>query len=151
MRRTVSPPTSAATCARPAASCSRAARPRLRWSSPPPTRRNFRWTPPSFAFAAILTALSPGLIVYSALLMTDPLAALGIVAAAWLFARDPRPLRRGLAAGMVMGLTALALVALAVAAFVASIRLGMLIGLRLDRALHAEHELPGARQCPGTT
>jgi 4-amino-4-deoxy-L-arabinose transferase-like glycosyltransferase len=57
--------------------------------------------------AAILTALSPGLIVYSALLMTEPLAALGILASAWLFARDPRPVQRGLAAGVVMGLTAL--------------------------------------------
>jgi 4-amino-4-deoxy-L-arabinose transferase-like glycosyltransferase len=57
--------------------------------------------------AAILTALSPGLIVYSALLMTEPLAALGVVAAAWLFVRDARPLRGALAAGVVMGLAAL--------------------------------------------
>jgi 4-amino-4-deoxy-L-arabinose transferase-like glycosyltransferase len=57
--------------------------------------------------AALLTALSPGLIVYSALLMTEPLAALGVVAAAWLFVRDPRPARGALAAGAVMGLCAL--------------------------------------------
>ncbi|MFT3768009.1 MAG: glycosyltransferase family 39 protein [Minicystis sp.] len=57
--------------------------------------------------AGLLVALSPGLVVYSALLMTEPLAALGIVTAAWLFARDPRPLRGALAAGVVMGLTAL--------------------------------------------
>jgi 4-amino-4-deoxy-L-arabinose transferase-like glycosyltransferase len=64
-------------------------------------------TPNRARIAGLLTALNPGLIVYSALLMTEPLAALGIIAAAWLFARDPRPLRGGLAAGVVMGLTAL--------------------------------------------
>ncbi len=57
--------------------------------------------------AALLTALSPGLVVYAALLMTEPLAALGVVAAAWLFVRDPRPGRGALAAGVVMGLCAL--------------------------------------------
>ncbi|MFO0760456.1 MAG: glycosyltransferase family 39 protein [Byssovorax sp.] len=41
--------------------------------------------------AAILAAASPGLIVYSALLMTEPLAALGTLAAAWLFARGQAP------------------------------------------------------------
>ena len=50
-----------------------------------------------------------------------------------------------LAAGL-MTLTALALVALAVAAFVASIRLGMLIGLRLDRALEASATAAGDDQ-----
>jgi 4-amino-4-deoxy-L-arabinose transferase-like glycosyltransferase len=64
-------------------------------------------TPGRARLAAIFTAVSPGLILYSALLMTEPLAALGVVVAAWLFARDPRPLQRGLAAGAVMGLTAL--------------------------------------------
>jgi 4-amino-4-deoxy-L-arabinose transferase-like glycosyltransferase len=64
-------------------------------------------TPLRARLAALFATLSPGLIVYSALLMTEPLAALGIVAAAWLFVRDPRPLHRGLPAGMVMGLTAL--------------------------------------------
>lgn len=57
--------------------------------------------------AAVLTAFSPGLIVYSALLMTEPLAALGIVTAAWLFVRDPRLARGALASGVAMGLTAL--------------------------------------------
>ncbi len=64
-------------------------------------------TPGRARLAAIFTAISPGLIVYSALLMTEPLAALGIVVAAWLFAREQRTLQRGLAAGVVMGLTAL--------------------------------------------
>lgn len=62
---------------------------------------------PRARLAAIFTALSPGLVVYSALLMTEPLAALGLVTSAWLFVREPRPLHRGLAAGAVMGLTAL--------------------------------------------
>jgi hypothetical protein len=64
-------------------------------------------TPGRARLAALFAALSPGLIVYSALLMTEPLAALGIVASAWLFVRDPRPIPRGLAAGVVLGLTAL--------------------------------------------
>ncbi len=70
-------------------------------------------TPLRARAAAILTAVSPGLCVYSALLMTEPLAALGVVLAAWLFVRDtggaarPRPIRAALAAGAVMGLTAL--------------------------------------------
>jgi 4-amino-4-deoxy-L-arabinose transferase-like glycosyltransferase len=57
--------------------------------------------------ASALAALSPGLVVYAALLMTEPLAALGIVTAAWLFARDRRPVRRAVGAGVVMGLTVL--------------------------------------------
>lgn len=64
-------------------------------------------TPARARLAALLTALNPGLIVYSALLMTEPLAALGTVTAAWLFARDERPLHRALTAGAVLGLTAL--------------------------------------------
>jgi hypothetical protein len=64
-------------------------------------------TPMRARIAAVLAAASPGLVVYSALLMTEPLAALGIVTAAWLFARDGRTWRRGLSAGVVMGLTAL--------------------------------------------
>ncbi len=64
-------------------------------------------TPARALVAALAAALSPGLVVYSALLMTEPLAALGIMTAAWLFARDPRPLHRGLAAGVALGLTAL--------------------------------------------
>jgi Dolichyl-phosphate-mannose-protein mannosyltransferase len=68
--------------------------------------------------AALFAALSPGLIVYAALLMTEPLAALGTLLSAWLFVRRapageaPRdPLRRpavaAIAAGIALGLTAL--------------------------------------------
>jgi hypothetical protein len=60
--------------------------------------------------AGLLTALSPGLIVYAALLMTEPLAALGIITAALLFARDHsagRSIRGALLAGVAFGLTAL--------------------------------------------
>jgi Dolichyl-phosphate-mannose-protein mannosyltransferase len=59
--------------------------------------------------AAILVAISPGLIVYSALLMTEALAAAGILAAVWLLARDlpARPWRGALTAGVVLGLTTL--------------------------------------------
>jgi len=59
--------------------------------------------------AGILAALSPGLIIYAALLMTEPLAGLGIVTAAWLFARElpHRPIRGALLAGVAFGLTAL--------------------------------------------
>jgi 4-amino-4-deoxy-L-arabinose transferase-like glycosyltransferase len=64
-------------------------------------------TPGRARLAGVLTAASPGLVVYSALLMTEPLAALGVIAAAWLFARDERLLVRALSAGAVMGLTAL--------------------------------------------
>lgn len=49
-------------------------------------------TPWRARIAALLAALSPGLIVYAALLMTEPLAALGMLLSAWLFARsEPRP------------------------------------------------------------
>lgn len=76
-------------------------------------------TPGRARMAALLTGISPGLIVYSALLMTEPLAALGIVMAAWLFVRElhtshtrsraalPRYLSAGILAGGVMGLTVL--------------------------------------------
>lgn len=59
--------------------------------------------------AGLLVALSPGLIVYAALLMTEPLAALGVLTAGWLFARDgrERPFRGAVAAGIALGLTTL--------------------------------------------
>jgi hypothetical protein len=69
--------------------------------------------------AAVITAASPGLIVYSALLMTEPLAAFGTLLAAWLFvrrkespgpgflARIERPIPAAIAAGAVLGLTIL--------------------------------------------
>jgi hypothetical protein len=71
--------------------------------------------------AALLAALSPGLIVYAALLMTEPLAALGTLLSAWLFVRmapppapgarardlSRHPLAAALAAGVALGLSAL--------------------------------------------
>lgn len=56
--------------------------------------------------AAILTALHPGLVVYSALLMTEPLAGLGMILAAWIVARD-RSVRSFALAGVVLGLATL--------------------------------------------
>ena len=59
--------------------------------------------------AGLVSALDPGLIVYAALVMTEPLAALGLVAAGWLVARDAKnnPVRGALLAGLALGLTTL--------------------------------------------
>lgn len=69
--------------------------------------------------AALITAASPGLIVYSALLMTEPLAAFGTLLAAWLFVRRnesptpgpcawiARPFPAAIAAGIALGLSIL--------------------------------------------
>jgi Dolichyl-phosphate-mannose-protein mannosyltransferase len=58
--------------------------------------------------AGALTAVHPGLIAYSALLMTEPLAGFGLLLAAWLFVRDrDRPLRAGALSGLVIGLSTL--------------------------------------------
>ncbi|MFO0590127.1 MAG: glycosyltransferase family 39 protein [Polyangiaceae bacterium] len=58
--------------------------------------------------AGVLTAANPGLIAYTALLMTEPLAAFGILLAAWLYVRDrDRPLRAGAVAGFILGLATL--------------------------------------------
>lgn len=67
-------------------------------------------TPGRARVAALLAALSPGLILYAALLMTEPLAALGLVTAPWLLARDAargRPARGAVLAGVALGLSAL--------------------------------------------
>ncbi len=57
--------------------------------------------------AGILVAVHPGLVVYSALVMSEPLAALLTLLAFWLATRDTRP-RRGLVLGaLVLGLAAL--------------------------------------------
>ncbi len=60
-------------------------------------------------FAGLFVALNPGLIIYAALLMTEPLAAFGLVSSAWLLARDVRdkPVRGALLAGLALGLTTL--------------------------------------------
>lgn len=58
--------------------------------------------------AGALTAVHPGLIAYTALLMTEPLAGFGLLLAAWLFVRDrDRPLRAGALSGIVIGLSTL--------------------------------------------
>ncbi len=66
-------------------------------------------SPARARIAGVLAALSPGLVVYAALLMTEPLAALLLMAAAWLFTRDiaERPLRAVLLSGVVFGLSVL--------------------------------------------
>jgi hypothetical protein len=57
--------------------------------------------------AGILVAVHPGLVVYSALVMSEPLAALLTLLAFWLATRDESP-RRGLILGaLVLGLAAL--------------------------------------------
>lgn len=58
--------------------------------------------------AGALTAVHPGLIAYTALLMTEPLAGFGLLLAAWLFVRDrDRPLRAGALSGIAIGLSTL--------------------------------------------
>jgi hypothetical protein len=58
--------------------------------------------------AGALVAVHPGLIAYTALLMTEPLAGFGLVLSAWLFVRDrDRPLRAGALSGIVIGLSTL--------------------------------------------
>ncbi len=56
--------------------------------------------------AGILCALYPGLIIYSALVMTEPIAALTLVVAGWLWVRDREnhPWRGAVLFGMVLGL-----------------------------------------------
>ncbi len=54
-----------------------------------------------------LVALHPGLILYSALIMTEPLAALATMMAFWLTVRDSRPLRGMLAGALMLGVGAL--------------------------------------------
>ncbi len=57
--------------------------------------------------AGLLVALHPGLVLYAALVMSEPLAALVTLGAFWLAVRDPRPLR-GLAPGaLALGVAAL--------------------------------------------
>ncbi len=57
--------------------------------------------------AGVVTALMPGLVLYAALVMTEPLAALGLVVAAWLAVRDRNPLRGAALGGLALGLSAL--------------------------------------------
>jgi 4-amino-4-deoxy-L-arabinose transferase-like glycosyltransferase len=58
-------------------------------------------------FAGLLVALHPGLVLYAALVMTEPLAALLTLLAFWVAVRDASPLR-GLAGGaLLLGVAAL--------------------------------------------
>jgi len=58
--------------------------------------------------AGLVVALHPGLIVYSALVMTEPLAGLGLVVAPLVFKRlERRPLVATITGGLVLGLTTL--------------------------------------------
>ena len=57
--------------------------------------------------AGLLVALHPGLILYAALVMTEPLAALLTLAAFWLAVRDPRPARGLIAGALMLGVAAL--------------------------------------------
>jgi chromate transport protein ChrA len=57
--------------------------------------------------AGILVALHPGLILYAALVMSEPLAALLTLLAFWLAVRDPRPHRGVVIGAIVLGVAAL--------------------------------------------
>jgi 4-amino-4-deoxy-L-arabinose transferase-like glycosyltransferase len=69
----------------------------------------FATSTPRARVAGLVVALDPGLVIYAALVMTEPLAALGLLAAAWLVARDVdrHPIRGALLAGLALGLTTL--------------------------------------------
>ncbi len=58
-------------------------------------------------FAGALVALHPGLILYSALVMTEPLAALLTLGAFWIAVRDARPMRGVVLGALVLGVAAL--------------------------------------------
>ncbi|MGH7272790.1 MAG: ArnT family glycosyltransferase, partial [Polyangiaceae bacterium] len=57
--------------------------------------------------AGILVAIHPGLILYSALVMTEPLAALLTIVAFWLAVRDTIPARGLVFGALVLGMAAL--------------------------------------------
>jgi 4-amino-4-deoxy-L-arabinose transferase-like glycosyltransferase len=57
--------------------------------------------------AGLLVAIHPGLILYAALVMTEPLAALLTLVAFWLAVRDARPLRGLIAGALMLGVAAL--------------------------------------------
>jgi hypothetical protein len=57
--------------------------------------------------AGLLVALHPGLVLYSGALMTEPLAALGMMAAILFVVADRSPWRGAAIAGVLMGLTTL--------------------------------------------
>jgi 4-amino-4-deoxy-L-arabinose transferase-like glycosyltransferase len=57
--------------------------------------------------AGLLVAFHPGLVLYSALVMSEPLAALLTLAAFWVAAREPQPRRGLVAGGLLLGVAAL--------------------------------------------
>ena len=57
--------------------------------------------------AGLLVALHPGLILYAALVMSEPLAALLTLTAFWLCVRDVRPVRGLVAGALTLGVAAL--------------------------------------------
>jgi hypothetical protein len=57
--------------------------------------------------AGFLVALHPGLVVYAALVMSEPLAALLTLTAFWLAVRDPRPVRGLVVGALCLGVGAL--------------------------------------------
>ncbi len=69
----------------------------------------YMMTPARARLAAVLCALHPGLILYSAVLMTEPLAAAGPLLALWVALRDrgAHALRGAILSGVVLGLSTL--------------------------------------------
>jgi hypothetical protein len=57
--------------------------------------------------AGLLVALHPGMILYAALVMTEPLSALLTLLAFWIAARDERPARGVMLGALVLGVAAL--------------------------------------------
>jgi 4-amino-4-deoxy-L-arabinose transferase-like glycosyltransferase len=57
--------------------------------------------------AGLLMALHPGMILYAALVMTEPLAALLTLLSFWITVRDPQPKRGAIAGALVLGVAAL--------------------------------------------
>lgn len=57
--------------------------------------------------AGLIVALHPGLILYAALVMTEPLAALLTLVAFWVAVRDRRPIRGLIAGALMLGVAAL--------------------------------------------
>jgi 4-amino-4-deoxy-L-arabinose transferase-like glycosyltransferase len=62
---------------------------------------------PRARIAGLIVALHPGMILYAALVMTEPLAALLTLLAFWLAVRDPKPARGILIGAFVLGVAAL--------------------------------------------
>jgi 4-amino-4-deoxy-L-arabinose transferase-like glycosyltransferase len=57
--------------------------------------------------AGLIVALHPGMILYAALVMTEPLAALLTLLAFWIAVRDAKPIRGVMLGAIVLGVAAL--------------------------------------------